>query len=396
MRCQLVNGRIFDGESIHEAGAVLIEGGRIAGVTRDSSADDPLIETVDLGGNLLAPGFVDLQVNGGGGVLFNDQPTIEGLMTMVAAHRRFGTTTMLPTLISDDWSVMANAAAAVVQALAMDLPGIGGIHFEGPYLNIDRRGCHRHSVIRPVDDGALALMTDPRLGAVVATLAPEQVPAEVIARLAEAGVRICAGHSNATAEQIGAAIQIGLCGFTHLFNGMAPLSGRAPGVVGAALDDGETWCGVIADGFHVSAVNLRLALKAKPAGKVMLVTDAMPSVGSDQDSFLLMGERVFARDGLCVLEDGTIAGSDLDMATAVRRIMELTAVPLTEALRMASLYPAQFLGLDRRIGRILPGMAADLVLLDDDLRVLGSWIGGAHMDHRLTVSDPLIPPSGAA
>lgn len=380
-RVNLANARVFDGEREHVHAVVQIAGGRIAGV---GTADDlpAADETIDLDGLILAPGFVDVQVNGGGGVLFNAAATVEGLRAIAAAHRRFGTTSLLPTLISDDWPVMTAAADAVREALGTGVPGIRGIHFEGPYLNAERRGVHRAEAIRPPDADARPLLSAGDLGRVLVTLAPEVVPAGFIRALAETGVRISLGHSAADYDTVRAALDAGATGFTHLFNAMPPLSGRAPGVLGAALADPRSWCGVIADGHHVHPANLRLALACKPTGRVMLVTDAMPCVGSGAATFELDGRSVTVADGRCTTTDGTLAGSALDMASAVRNAVTLLDVPLAEALRMASLYPARFLGLDDRIGRIAPGCDADLVAFDDGLAVKATWIAGTRQTYE--------------
>lgn len=371
----LVNGHILNGEREHRDAAVQIHEGRIAGI---GAATDllPADKSIDLGGLYLAPGFVDLQVNGGGGVLFNTATTTEGLAAIAAAHRRFGTTSLLPTLISDDWPVMTAAAKAVREAIAAGLPGIRGVHFEGPYLNVDRRGVHRAAAIRPPDRDAIALFTAGDLGSVLVTLAPEAVSREFIGTLAKAGVRVAAGHTAANYDTVRAALAAGLSGFTHLFNAMPPLTARKPSVLGAALEHPDSWCGIIADGYHVHPASLSVALASKPTGKIMLVTDAMPCVGGDASTFRLDDRLVSVRDGRCTTEDGTLAGSALDMASAVRNTIELLGVPLPEALRMASLYPARFLGLDGRIGRIAPGYDADLVLFDEALTVHATWIAG--------------------
>lgn len=368
----LTDGRLFDGEAIRDGLALLVEGGRIAGLARP--ADIPAgAERRSMAGRLVAPGFVDLQVNGGGGVLFNDDPTAQTLRTIAAAHGRFGTAGFLPTLISDRRETMAAAIAAVRTMLEEEpAPGAArvlGIHLEGPFLNPERRGVHDPACIRPLEEGDIALLTSlgAGLGAgrTLVTLAPEAVPPGSIRRLSEAGLVVAAGHTAATAEQIAAALEEGLAGFTHLFNAMPPMAGRAPGPVGAALADPASWCGLIVDGHHVHPASLRAAIAAKPPGKAILVTDAMPPVGSPSDSFTLYGRAIAVTDGRCTTADGTLAGSALDMTTAVRNAVRLLGLPVAEALRMASLHPAMALGLAGAYGRLAPGRRADLAVLDN-------------------------------
>lgn len=374
----LVNGRIFDGETILDGQSLILKKGKVLELTAEPPSD---LEQIDLQGGLLAPGFVDVQVNGGGGIMLNNQPDLEALKTIAEGHRPYGTTAMTPTLISDSWQVMEQAAEATKQAIETQLPGIRGIHFEGPYLNKSRKGVHSEEIIREVDERAVELLSQKELGVVVTTLAPESVPTSYIQTLADAGIRVCAGHTAGTYEEIRTALDHGLTGFTHLYNAMSPLTGREPGVVGTAIDDPNSWIGIIADGYHVHAASLRIALKAKPKGKIMLVTDAMATVGAKNKQFDLYGETIYAVDGRCATADGTLAGSDLDMAGAVRYCLEHLDQPLEEALRMASLYPAEFLGLADQIGRIRPGFDADLVLLDEDLQVTATWIRGDMARH---------------
>ncbi len=374
----LTNAQIFDGDSILENHVVLIEGGKVISVTLENQAPANA-EVIDLGGQLLAPGYIDIQINGGGGILFNDDPTVEALKTLSDSHRKFGTTSMLPTLISDDFAVMLKAAEAIKGARAQQMPGIIGIHFEGPYLNVARKGVHDPNKIRPFEDAAIDLYTNPDLGVVIATLAPEKAPPGLIKKLSQAGVRVCAGHTAGTYEHIQTALNDGLSGFTHLFNAMTPMESRAPGVVGAALEDQGTWCGIIADGHHVHPATLKVAIAAKQTGKMVLISDAMPTVGVEDaadKSFTIRGETITAKDGLCATASGTLAGSDLDMASAVRNTVSLLGLPVEEALRMAALYPAAFLGLDKHLGRIAPGYQADFVLLDEGLNVQNTWING--------------------
>lgn len=370
-----VNGRIFTGDAIVHGMAVEVKDGRIIAFRLEHDVPKDAQE-IDLGGHLLAPGFIDVQVNGGGGVLFNDTPEPEGLRTIINAHRKYGTTTLLPTLISDDWETMVRAANGVRKGIEQGIPGLRGVHFEGPYLSPMRKGIHQEGFIRPVDDNAVSLLTSGDLGVVVTTVAPERVPGDYIRSLTNAGVRVCAGHTAATYAEARTGLDVGISGFTHLFNAMSPLTSREPGVVGAALEDEGSWVGIIADGHHIHYASLRVALAAKTRGKTMLVTDAMPSVGAEHKGFELQGLPITAVDGRCQSDEGTLAGSDLDMAQAVRNTVEHLGQPLEEALRMASMYPASFLGLDDKLGRIEVGYEADFVLLDSVLHVRDTWIGG--------------------
>ena len=373
----LVNAKVLVEEGFRDGLAVLIENGRIADVVRDS---DPRIANAslqDVRGARLVPGFIDTQVNGGGGVLFNDETTVDAVCRIAQAHRRYGTTGMLPTLISDDAEVMRRAIAAVDAAIEQHVPGVLGIHLEGPYLAPARKGVHDASKFRIPDADEIAMAASLRHGKTLLTLAPDRVPAEVIREFVTRGVVVAAGHTAASYDETRVALDLGVRGFTHLYNAMTPLNGREPGVVGAALDDRESWCGVIVDGHHVHAVSLRVALDAKPRGKIILVTDAMPPVGSHNPSFRINGEIATARDGLLTVPDGTLAGSVLDMAQAVRNTVAWLDVPLDEAVRMASTYPAEFIGLGTSHGRIAPGYAADLAALDDQLQVVATWIGGS-------------------
>lgn len=375
MKTVFINGEFFDGDIFHKNKALLIEDEKILGFeTLEAASESHKI--YDLKGGLLAPGFIDTQVNGGGGVMFNDKPSIDGLKTIVKAHRQYGTTTLFPTLISTDFNTMDMAAAAVKDAIDLGLTGIRGIHFEGPYLSTEKKGVHNKEIIRKVDEGAFELFTKSGLGKVLVTLAPEKAPEEFIKKLTEAGVIVCAGHTNANFEQMNKAFNNGISGITHLFNAMSQFQSRAPNVVGAALEDQNCWCGIIVDDYHVHPSTLRTAIKAKVAGKMILVTDAMATVGAQTKSFTLNDETITAISGRCATSTGRLAGSDLDMATAVKNTTQLLKLPLDEALRMASFYPAQFVGLSHCLGRIKTGYQADLVHLDQELNPIKTWIGG--------------------
>jgi N-acetylglucosamine-6-phosphate deacetylase len=282
----------------------------------------------------------------------------------------------LPTLISDDPDKIEAAMDAARAAIAASVPGVLGVHIEGPFLNVEKKGIHDASKLRPISDEEIALLSRPIGGKTIVTLAPEKVGLGAIRQLAEAGVIVCAGHTNATAEVIDRALESGLRGFTHLFNAMSQLTAREPGVVGAALNDDKSWCGIIVDGHHVDQMVLKIALRAGRLSRFMLVSDAMPSVGGEK-SFTVAGEEIAVSEGRCVNADGTLAGSDLDMASAVRNAVSMLGIDVGDAVAMASANPAAFLRLDHVVGRIAAGHRANFVLLDDDLRVLESWIDGA-------------------
>ena len=378
MAMALVNGRMLVEGVFVEGLAVVIEGSVIAGLhaVADLPAD---LDRYDLEGGHLVPGFIDTQVNGGGGVLFNDSPTVEAIRAIGEAHRTFGTTGFLPTLISDDSGVIRAGIEAVDAAIAAGVPGVLGIHIEGPFLNEQRKGIHDADKIRELDEEGLAVLMSARTGRTLVTVAPECTTPDMIARLVGAGVIVSAGHSDATYAQMKAAIDAGLSGVTHLFNAMSQLTSREPGVVGAALEDDAVCCGIIVDGHHVDPATLRIALRCKPHDKLMLVTDAMPSVGTDVESFVLQGKRIGVKDGAVRDECGRLAGSHLDMASAVRNAIETLNLPPAVAFKMASGVPAAFLGMEQQRGVIAPGYSADLTLLDHDLVVRETWIDGQRL-----------------
>ena len=377
MTLALTNARILTPAGFRTGQTLLVDGDAIAALIPAGEALPEGADSLDLTGTLLLPGFIDTQVNGGGGVLFNDSPTVEGIRAIGAAHRRFGTTGFLPTLISDDLAVLASAIKAVDAAIAAGVPGVLGIHIEGPFLSEARKGVHDASHFLELDHDMVALLSSLKRGVTLMTLAPEVTSPGVIQRLAAAGVVLAAGHTDATIDEIEAARRHGLTGFTHLFNAMSQLSAREPGTVGAALGDDETYCGIIVDGRHVDPRVLKIALRAKRHERFMLVTDAMPCVGTDETSFQLLGRTISVEDGVCVDEQGTLAGTALDMGRAVRNAVAMLGLPATEAVHMASEYPAEFLRLGASHGRLAPGYRADFVVADEGLNVLETWIGGA-------------------
>ena len=354
--------------------ALVIADGKIEAVVDDT--DIPASAAVRrLGGGMLVPGFIDTQVNGGGGVLLNDQPTAYGVAVIAEAHRQFGTTAMLPTLISDDLEVVSAAIAAVDGAILAGVPGIVGIHIEGPFLNADKKGIHDAAKFRALDDEAIDILSSLEHGRTLVTLAPELAPPGAISELVRRGVTVAAGHTLANYEDMQRAIGEGMTGVTHLYNAMTQLESRAPGVVGAAFDC-DLICGIIVDGHHVHPASLRAAYCAKGENALMLVTDAMPTVGSDRTTFTVGGTDIISEGGMLRSAAGTLAGSDLDMASAVRNCIDMMQVDLAEASHMASATPAAFMGLSNAYGRIAAGYRADIVHLDDQLDVQTVWIAG--------------------
>ncbi len=371
------NGAIFTGEALLPEHCLLVEEGRIAALLPASEAPRDPAHRHDLDGGTLIPGFIDLQVNGGGGALFNDAPTVETLRTIGEAHRRFGTCGFLPTLISDCPQVMTRAIGAVAQAMAGAVPGVLGIHLEGPLLNPQRRGIHDAAHFATLDAGLADLLCSLQQGVTLLTLAPERVDARQLTELARRGVILAAGHTEATYEEVCIAQDAGLSGFTHLFNAMSPLQSRAPGAVGAALSREHGWFGIIADGQHVHPAAVRIAIRSREPGAAVLVTDAMPTVGGSQSSFELAGQQIDLREGRLQNAAGTLAGSHLDMLSAVNNAAAFAGIDWYEAVRMASLYPARALGLEGELGRIAPGYRANLLALDSARHISASWIDGA-------------------
>ena len=369
----LSGARIFDGESFLLDHAVVVEGERIAAIV--PYAERPQGAARDLAGGLLAPGYIDVQVNGGGGVLFNEDPTPEAIARIAAAHRKHGTVGLLPTLVTDAPQVMTAAIAATREARRRT-PATLGLHLEGPFLDPRRRGAHELKYIRDLAPGDVETIVDADCGAVMVTLAPNRVGAASITELARRGVLVSLGHSEASYEEARAAIQAGARAFTHLFNAMSASVGREPGMVGAALDLADAFVGIIADGHHVHEANLRIALAAKRHDRFMLISDAMPPTVGGPDHFDLQGRRVTRVNGCLRLDDGTLAGSVLTMDEAVRYVVNVIGVDLGDALAMASRVPATFLRRDNELGRIAPDHLASLVHLDDELRVLETWIEG--------------------
>ena len=367
--------RIFDGYGWHNNAALLIHRGTVWSIVPDdqSAADWPT--EVMPPGTILAPGFIDLQVNGGGGILLNDDPTPDAMQAIARAHRRYGTTSCLLTLISDK---PAKATAAISAAKSMvGADGVLGVHLEGPFINPSRRGIHRSDLIltaKPDDLDWLGELS--AVGSSMVTLAPECVPVGFVEALASSGIQVSVGHSEAGSDALITAIGEGLSGVTHLFNAMPAMSAREPGIVGVALTEERLTAGIILDGIHVDPIVVRAAFAAKGRSSIALVSDAMPTVGSDRDHFELMGRQIRLRQGRLVSENGTLAGAHLNLASAVKNAVTLVGISLDDALRAASLVPARFLGIEDHRGTLGHGARADVVALTTRLDVLTTWIAG--------------------
>ena len=373
--------RIFDGQHWHDDAALLVEFGHVSGIVR-SDAIPAHSESLHLDGGSVVPGFVDLQVNGGGGVLFNNDPSVDAIRTICAAHARFGTTALLPTLITDTVAVNIAAIAAGKTASDQGVPGFLGLHLEGPHLSLARKGTHDPALIRPMDDADLARLVAARaaLPNLLCTVAAETVTSAQISALAVAGIIVSLGHSDASAATSGAAFAAGASMVTHLFNAMSQLGNREPGIVGAALTTDGVYAGLIADGIHVHPATIQIALRAKSGGgRLFLVTDAMSQTGTDLTTLTLNGRTITRADGALRLADGTLAGADLDMIDAVEFMYARMGLPFDEAIRMASLYPAQAMGIAAEHGHLRPGAIASFVHLSGDRKVKATWIAGAEV-----------------
>ena len=372
MRVRFTQGRYLLPDGISDQGSVEIDDNLITAV---GALDAPTAETevIDLNGDYLVPGYIDVQVNGGGGVLFNDQPTLEGVRTIADAHRAHGTTAMMPTLISDHLDVVKSGIQAVDQAIQAGHDDILGIHIEGPFLCPEKCGIHDPGKFLVLNDEAVEVLSSLKSGKTLVTLAPEMNDVKYVKALVERGVIVALGHTNARYEEAKAALDAGATGFTHLYNAMSAMQSRAPGVVGAAMENQTGYASLIVDGRHVTPLMLKLALKARPHDRFMLITDAMPNAGTDMDHFILQGRKIFVADGECRDEQGVFAGASLTMDEAVQNSVTMLDLDLAEAVRMASTYPAHFLGLEQHYGQIAPGYKAHLVRLNARHEVVGVY-----------------------
>ena len=374
MAFALTGARVFDGTSLQDGMAVIVDGKVITNVLPTSQLPRG-IEIQDLKGGIITAGFIDVQVNGGGGALMNDNPTVDTVKRIAESHRKFGTTGLLPTVITDDQTVIDQAVGAVQLAIRSKVPGVLGIHLEGPFLDLDRKGAHPANFIRAMTESDVRRIAAIACGSVMLTLAPNKVPPKFIVELSQRGILISLGHAEATVKEVREALGAGARAFTHVYNAMSQLNGREPGMVGACLSDSESYCGVIVDGLHVDDVALKVLFAAKAKDRIMLITDAMPPAAGGPESFELQGRLARRVGNRLQLDDGTLAGSIVTMDEAVRRSLQL-GFRLEDALRAASLVPAHFLRKENELGRIAKGFIASMVHLSDDLHVNKTWIDG--------------------
>nr|WP_320141167.1 N-acetylglucosamine-6-phosphate deacetylase [uncultured Cohaesibacter sp.] len=369
--------RIFDGNRVAEKAALLVEGNKITGIVKQDAIPSRYAQRPD-NAAMIVPGFVDLQVNGGGGALLNETPTQEGIATICQAHARFGTTALMTTLITDGPDIRDRALEAGKQATQAKVAGFLGLHLEGPHLSVPRKGVHVADFIRPMDEQDLAVLLAAQgtFGKSMITIAPENVTIDQVAALVEAGWHVSLGHTDCDAETAFAYFEAGASMATHLFNAMSQMRNREPGLVGAVLTTDKAYCGMIADGYHIANANMRVALHAKKGpGRIFFVTDAMSPTGTDATEFILGGRQTFRREGRLALADGTLAGADIDMISMVRKAIKTLPLSLEEALKMASRYPCEAIGAESK-GWLKPGFEADFLLLDETLSLQSTWIGG--------------------
>lgn len=373
MRTTLIAEQLFDGKTLHENHPISFEDGKIIAFDTIKGAIENKVS------GLLTAGFIDTQVNGGGGYLLNQDTNLHTLKAMTNAHAKFGTSSLLPTLITSDVRKIEQTANLISTALAQNTPGIIGVHFEGPHISEPKKGIHSSQQIRSISQQELDIYCRDDLGIKVVTLAPESVDCDIIKTLVASNVHVCLGHSNATFAQTQAALAAGASGFTHLFNAMSALESREPNMVGSALLDEQSWCGLILDGHHVHPSTAKLAYKVKAAHKMMLVTDSMSTIGSEQTHLQFDGHQISLTGDKLTSNTGQLAGSALNMITAVNNAVKMLNIPFIDALKMASLYPAQFLGIADSYGQLAIGSNADLTLIsttNSSPHIVNTWIGG--------------------
>ena len=376
MKYALVNGIIYTGYDRLTQHAVVINNDTITQICaqQDLPAD---IDQIDVKGAIVAPGFIDLQLNGCGGVMFNDDISTHALDVMHNANLKSGCTSFLPTFITSSDADMLKAIEETRQYMAEHPNQVLGLHLEGPYLNPEKKGIHNIDYVRTSDQTMIDTICANHDVIAKVTMAPEVNDHKHIKQLAETGIVVSLGHTNCTYQQARAGFASGMAFATHLFNAMSSIAGREPGAVGAVYDSPDIYTGIIADGFHVDYANIRIAKKIKQ-DKLILVTDATAPAGAEMDYFIFVGKKVYYRDGKCVDEHGTLGGSALTMIQAVKNAVEHVGIALDEALRMATLYPARAMKLDHKLGKLAPDTIANLAIFDQDFQVQATIVNGKY------------------
>ena len=380
MKQALLGSQIFCGERFYDDHALLVEGKSIVDIVDKNNTPDNF-NKIELDQGILAPGFIDLQVNGGGGVLFNNSPNKESLNTIIKAHQFFGTTSVMPTVISDSLEVLEQCIKTVTEEIKNN-SSLLGIHIEGPFFNTKYRGVHQKQYISTINSDYLNLFESLKGFPVMLTLAPECISSQQLKHLTSLGIKTLAGHSDASYDELDDAIKNGLDGFTHLFNAMGQISAREPGVVGSALHFENTFASIIVDLHHVHPSLIQLAYQLKPKGKLFFISDSMATINHGKPSFELYDEVVNESDGRLVNSEGKLAGSSITQIDAVKNAYQKCNIPLNQALAMASRYPAEYLGIENHLGSLKPGYRADLVHFDSNFKVHNAWVSGKQINRE--------------
>ena len=374
MKKALLGSQIFCGERFYDHHALLIDGKSIIEIVDEKNIPNAF-NKIELDQGILAPGFIDLQVNGGGGILFNNRPTKESLNTIINAHQFFGTTSIMPTVISDSVKVLTKCTRAVTQEIKKN-SALLGIHMEGPIFSLKYRGVHQKKYISKLSSEYLELFSNLKEFPVILTLAPECISIKDLNHLASLGLKIMAGHTDASYDELEQAAKKNLNGFTHLFNAMSQMSAREPGAVGAALDFDNLYASIIVDLHHVHRSLIELAYQKKPIGKLFFISDSMATINHGEPTFELYDEVVSEQNGRITNAEGKLAGSSITQIDAVKNAYQKCNIPLDHALAMASRYPAEFIGVDRYLGSLKPNYRADLVHFDSNFKVNNVWTSG--------------------
>jgi len=380
MKQALLGSQIFCGELFYDDHALLVDGKSIVDIVDKNNIPENF-NKMELDQGILAPGFIDLQVNGGGGVLFNNSPNKESLNTIIKAHQFFGTTSVMPTVISDSLEVLEQCITTVTEEIKNN-SSLLGIHIEGPFFNTKYRGVHQKQYISTINSDYLNLFESLKGFPVMLTLAPECISSQQLKHLTSLGIKTLAGHSDASYDELDDAIKNGLDGFTHLFNAMSQISAREPGVVGSALHFENTFASIIVDLHHVHPSLIQLAYQLKPTGKLFFISDSMATINHGKPSFELYDEVVNESDGRLVNSEGKLAGSSITQIDAVKNAYQKCNIPLNQALAMASRYPAEYLGIANHLGFLKPGYRADLVHFDSNFKVHNAWVSGKQINRE--------------